>query len=46
MGYTHQATGKEKSIFAQNRGHKVDFCPHALLLQVWMMLVDLGIVYF
>lgn len=45
MSYTHQATGKEKSNFAQNRGHQVDFCPQAVLLQVQMMLVSLGIVY-
>lgn len=30
--------GKKKSVFAQNRGHQTDFCPHALLLQVWVML--------
>lgn len=30
--------GKKKSDFAQNREHQIDCYPHALLLQVWVML--------
>lgn len=32
--------GKKKLLFAHNRGHQVDFCPHALWLQVLVNVTE------